>query len=176
VAGLLLAGLMTGASVATAETTRAHEAGWREPLGRAEAALADGEARRAEQAWEEAHRAAMRPAMPPSGLVNVGRAYLRIGQAAHDRQTAVSRARQLFLRAMFRARDRRDVDGLTAASQAFASLGDCEMAERAFTVVLKIAPQHREKPPVCDRTDASRQPSASPRSDVIIEPRPQTAR
>jgi hypothetical protein len=166
--GALLTGMVTAATVVAAETpTPAHEARWREPLDRAEAALARGEARRAEQAWEEAHRAAMRATIPPSGLINVGLAYLRIGEAARDRQTAVSRARQLFLRAFFRARDRRDIDGITAASQAFASLGDCEMAERAYAVVLTMAPQHRGNRPACERVDASRQPSASPRQDPV---------
>jgi len=154
-------------ALVTAETPMPeHEARWREPLGRAEAALAGGQAREAEQAWEQAQRAAMWAGMPPSGLVNVGLAYLKIGEAAHDRQTAVGRARQLFLRAMFRARERRDFDGLTSVSRAFASLGDCEMSKRVFAVALTVAPRHQGPAPACERVDAARpQPAASPRSD-----------
>jgi tetratricopeptide (TPR) repeat protein len=144
------------------------ERSWREPLDRAEAALAEGQARRAELAWEEAHRAAMRASIPPNGLINVGIAYLRIGEAARDRQTAVARARQLFLRAFFRARDQRDIDGIAAVSQAFASLGDCEMSERAFAVALTMAPQRGGTPPSCERIDLWRpHPSASPRQIPI---------
>src|SRR5262245_5332234 len=155
--GLLLAGLVSGATVRTAETST-HDR-WREPLARAEAALAEGQPRRAEAAWEEAQRAAMRATAPSTGLVDVGLAYLRIGEAAHDRQTAVSRARQLFLRALFRARERRDVEGMTAAGQAFARLGDCEMAERAFAIARTAAPQRSAAAPACERP-----PSASPRT------------
>jgi hypothetical protein len=162
-AAWLFAAMAGGVTVGTAETPAGPDARWREPLGRAEAALAEGQARRAEEAWAEAQRAAMRPTTPSTGLVDVGRAYLRIGEAAHDRQTAVARARVLYLRALFRARERGDVDGMTAASQAFASLGDCEMARRAFAVVRAAAPQRSEPPPVCERPDV-RQPSASPRS------------
>jgi hypothetical protein len=161
-AGAMLAGLLVSA-VDAAEGPLLPEGPWRGPLARAEAALADGQPRRAEQAWEEARRAAMRATAPSTGLVDVGLAYLRIGEAAHDRQTAVARARQLFLRALFRARARRDVDGMTAAGQAFARLGDCEMSGRAFAIVRTVAPRHAAPPAVCERGEASRQPSASPR-------------
>ena len=98
--GALFTALIIGASWVTAETT-AHtpEVGWRESLDRAEAALSQGEIHRAELVWEEAQRAAMRPSIPPTGLVNVGLAYLKIGEAAHDRPTAVARTRQILLRA-----------------------------------------------------------------------------
>jgi hypothetical protein len=157
--GALFTAMIVGVSWVAAETpSPAPDTGWREPLDRAEAALSQGETRRAEQAWEEAQRAAMRPSIPPSGLVNVGLAYLRIGEAAHDRQTAVTRARQIFLRALFRARHNRDVEGLTAVSHAFAQLGDCEVAERAFAVVRTTSP--KQAPPACGHPDVS----ASPRS------------
>jgi hypothetical protein len=173
----MVSALATGAITTRAEMPPpAQDAGWREPLGRAEALLAGGEARRAERAWEEARRAAMRSRMPPGGLIDVGLAYIRIGQAAHDHQMAVSRARQLLLRALFRARERRDVDGMTAAGQAFATLGDCKVAERVYTLVLTMAPQRRGQLPACERIDASRQPSASPRQDAPPDARPPQAR
>lgn len=165
--GALVAVTMIGIGWVTAETgTPAPDAGWREPLDRAEAALSQGEARRAEQAWEEAQRAAMRPTIPPSGLVDVGLAYLKIGEAAHDRQTAVTRTRQILLRALFRARHQRDVDGLTAVSHAFAQLGDCEVAERAFAVVLTMSP--KQPRPACGHPDVF----ASPRSGASRAPAP----
>ena len=159
--GALVTATMIGISWVTAETRApAPDADWREPLERAEAALSQGAPRRAEEAWEEAQRVAMRPTIPPSGLVDVGLAYLKIGEAAHDRQTAVTRTRQLLLRALFRARHQRDVEGLTAVSHAFALLGDCEVAERAFAVVLTMSP--KQPPPACGHLDVD----ASPRSGV----------
>jgi hypothetical protein len=159
--------IIIGVSWVTAETTtHAPDAGWREPLDRAEAAMSTGEIHRAELAWEEAQRAAMRPTIPPTGLINVGLAYLKIGTAAHGRETAVNRTRQLLLRALFRARHTRDVDSLSAVSHAFATLGDCEVAERTFIVVRTMAPKSASEPPSCERPDGSRQPSASPRSPL----------
>jgi hypothetical protein len=157
--GSLFAAVTLGALPAAGQTsTPALDAVWREPLDRAEAAMSQGEIGRAELAWEEAQRAAMRPAIPPTGLVNVGLAYLKIGEAAHDRQTAVTRTRQLLLRALFRARHLRDVDGLTAVSHAFARLGDCEVAGRAFAVVLTMSP--KQPPPACGHLDVSASPGS----------------
>jgi tetratricopeptide (TPR) repeat protein len=157
--GTVVGGLIA-VKVTAGAPTLSLDAGWREPLDRAEAALAQGQAQRAERAWEEAQRAVMHPGMPPTGLVNVGLAYLRIGEAAHDRQTAVARARQLFLRALFRARHNRDAQGLTEVSHAFALLGDCEVAERAYAVVLTMKP--KEPPPACGPLEVSASPG-SPR-------------
>ena len=129
-------------------------AAWREPLTRAEMALASGQTRQAERAWEEARRAAVKARMP-HGLLEVGIAYLSIGEVARDRATAVARARQLFLDSLFLARERRDVDGIAAAGHAFASLGDCEVAERAHAVVVRMSPNHGDAP-VCARGDLLR--------------------
>ena len=111
---------------------------WREPLARAEGALARGDARGAERAWEEAHRAAVR-AGASRGMLELGRAYLRIGEAAHDRATAVTRARRTLLMAMFHARERGDADVVAGAGEAFAALGDHEVASRAAEIALELS-------------------------------------
>ena len=175
VLGALFTTVTLGAVPAAGQTSApVLDAGWREPLDRAQVAMSRGEIRRAELAWEEAQRAAMQPTIPPTGLVNVGLAYLKIGEAAHDRQTAVTRTRQVLLRALFRARHQRDVEGLTAVSHAFARLGDCEVAGRAFAVVLTMSP--KQPPPACGHRDAFHQPSASPGSDTTTGARPTGAR
>ncbi len=111
---------------------------WREPLARAEAALARGDARGAERAWEEAHRAAVR-AGDSRGMLELGRAYLRIGEAAHDRPTAVMRARRTFLMAMFHGRERGDAEVVAGTGLAFAALGDTEVASRAAEIALELS-------------------------------------
>jgi len=73
------------------------------------------------------------------GLLAVGHAYLRIGEAARDRSTAVSRARRIFLTALFQARERREAAAVAAAAAAFASLGDREMADRGFQIAIAVA-------------------------------------
>jgi hypothetical protein len=114
---------------------------WSEPLRRAEAALSSGNSRAAEQAWGQAYRAAVQ-ARAPEGLLAVGGAYLRIGEAARDRSTAVARARRIFLTALFQARDRRDGAGVAAAAAAFATLGDRDVADRGFAVATALASRH----------------------------------
>jgi hypothetical protein len=161
--GLTFTWLLASPSAVTAQArTLVAPSTWREPLSRAEHALASGEPRQAELAWEEARRAAIRSRLPHA-LLEVGVAYLSIGEVTRDRQTAAARARQLFLESLFRARERRDVDGIAAAGQAFAALGDCEVADRAFRA---IAAQRPERP-VCARADSWRQPAASPRQDIV---------
>jgi hypothetical protein len=171
IAGGLLLALVSDPTLTAAQTSRvagtsAVDARWRASLERAESALANGQYRRAAEAWEEARRSAMRPTTPPKMLVDLGLVYLRIGEAAYDRRVAVSRARQLFLEALFRSRDRRDVEGITAVSRAFADLGDCEVARRVFALGARFSPTPVE-PPRCERREVGPEPSASPRPDVI---------
>ena len=168
-AGVLFVWLMTGETAAAQGRTPAPPSAWREPLSRAEIALANGDMRQAEQAWEEARRAAIR-SRTPHGLLEVGVAYLSLGEITRDRQTAVARARQLFLDSLFRARERRDADGIAAAGQAFASLGDCQVARRAHAVAVAMAAKLID-PPACVPTSTWRQPSASPRQNPITPPR-----
>ena len=137
-----LSGLIVGA-LALAEPTCAADGGWREPLQRAQIALAGGDARGAELAWQDAYRAAMR-VRTPEALLDVGRAYVRIGEAAHDRQTAVAWARRLFLEAFVQARERRDAEALAGVGEAFAALGDHHVALRAFDAALALATQPRD--------------------------------
>lgn len=120
------------------DPSRAAAADWREPLQRAEAALANGEPSVAQQAWEQAYRAAMQ-VRTTEGLLAVGDAYLRIGEAARDRATAVASARRIFLTALFQARERRDAPAVAAVAAAFASLGDRDVADRGFEIAAVVA-------------------------------------
>jgi hypothetical protein len=130
-------------AMALNDSSRAAATDWSEPLRRAEAALASGNPRAAEQAWEQAYRAAVQ-ARAPEGLLAVGGAYLRIGEAARDRSTAVARARRIFLTALFQARERDNAAGVAAAAAAFATLGDRDVSERAFAVATALATRHRD--------------------------------
>ncbi len=141
--GLLAGVVLIVGALALAAPARGSDGGWREPLQRAETALAGGDARGAELAWQDAYRMAMR-VRTPEALLDVGRAYLRIGAAARDRQTAVAWARRLFLEAFVQARERRDAEALAAAGEAFASLGDHHVALRAFDAALALATQRRD--------------------------------
>lgn len=130
--------LVVGASIlAWNDNPGSPDAAWREPLRRMDTALARGDVRTATLAWEAAHRAAM-GARAHEGMLEVGRAALRIGEAAEDRQTAMGQARRSFLSALFRARGQRDPSGVARAGEAFEALGDREVAERAFRIATAL--------------------------------------
>lgn len=160
-AGLTLLALVTSASALRADPGQPDiEARWRVPLAHAEAALAAGDATGAERAWQEAYRAAIRSGAPGS-LLELGHAYLRVGEAARGRETAIGRTRRAYLIALFRARQRRDADGAAAAGQAFAALGDREVADRAFAIALALAARNRDDG-AKERIAALRQQSLTP--------------
>jgi hypothetical protein len=131
--------LIVGASaLAAGEPGRGRDTAWREALERANAALAGGDAREARRHWEEAYRVAVHT-RTLEGLLAVGEASLRVGEATRGRQSAVAEARRIFLVALFQAREHRDPDGVALAGRAFAGLGDREMADRALAVALALA-------------------------------------
>jgi hypothetical protein len=148
ISAYVLLWLLVGAWVLTArEPGRPREAQWREPLERASAAMAGGDAREAHRHWEQAYRAAV-VARSSAALLAVGHEYLTIGEATRGSQSAVAEARRIFLTALFAARERQDAHGVALAGQAFAALGDREVANRAFDVAIALASRSRD-------TDAS---------------------
>lgn len=135
----LVASLIVGLSaLAASEPGPVRVATWREALQRVDTALVGGHAREARRAWEDAFRAAV-GARTPGGMLAVGRASLRIAEVTGDRQSAVAEARRMFLAALFQARERQDADGVALAAEAFAGLGDREVADRAFAVAAALA-------------------------------------
>ena len=134
---LLGFGMLAGVALTPGGRALPAEATWRDALQRADAALAGGDVREARQAWQEAYRAVMR-ARAPEGMLDVGRACLRIGEAGRDRRAAVAQARRIYLGALFQARSRRDADVVARAGEAFAALGDREVAERAFEIAMAL--------------------------------------
>ena len=131
------------AALTLVEVASPGEVEWRALLVRAEAALASRDARGAEDSLLLAYRAAMRT-REQEGFLELGHAYLRIGEAAHDRQWALGQTRRVFLRALFQARERRDAEALTAAAEAFASIGDDQVALHAFDAALALARRSRD--------------------------------
>jgi tetratricopeptide (TPR) repeat protein len=144
ISAYVLLWLLVGAWVLTAgEHGRPRDTQWAEPLERASAALAGGDAREARRLWEQAYRAAV-VARSSAALLAVGHEYLNIGEATRDRPSAVAEARRLFLAALFAARERQDAHGVALAGQAFAALGDREVADRAFDVAIALASRSRD--------------------------------
>ena len=87
----------------------------------------------ATHAWRDAYLEALRTRRWDA-MLSVGDAAMRIDTLARrpgHPTRFVGEARQAYLSALFRARDARDRHGLELVAQAFARLGDREMATRA---------------------------------------------
>jgi hypothetical protein len=97
------------------------------------AAIDRGDAGTAAHAWRDAYVEALRTRRWEA-MLDVGDAAVRIDTLTRrPRQPTrfIAEARQAYLSALFRARDARDSEGLQRVGQAFARLGDREMAARA---------------------------------------------
>lgn len=127
---------------------------WRDPLRRAEAALSKGDVPGAERAWDEAYRLAL-ATRDPYAMIEVGRAYLVIGEAVYDRPMAAARARRIFLSALFLGRGLRNTLAVADAAEAVAALGDHDLAARGFSIAVKLAQRDRDARAV-DRITAQR--------------------
>jgi len=111
---------------------------WRVHIRALEDALVQKDLSAAERAWHAAHVAAF-ASRRWDGLVDVGRASLRMGEASGARRGAYVKARELFLSALFLAREQGDADGALRTAEVFATLGDQEVAERCLGVARDLA-------------------------------------
>lgn len=110
---------------------------WTLQIAAVDAALRAGDLTAASAASTEAYRAAL-ASRRWEGLVDAADAHLRVAQAAGAPQAGVPRARELYLAALFRARDSDSLDGILRVAQAFDRLGDREAADHAMRVAQRI--------------------------------------
>jgi hypothetical protein len=120
-----------GLSVAKGETVIPEP--WAVPVRTMDRALTAGDLSAAERAWHEAYVAAL-GARRWEGMLAVGDAALRLGEVIRGPRVAVTQAREAYLGALFRARDRRSLDGVLRTAEAFDRMGDVELADRARSV------------------------------------------
>jgi hypothetical protein len=112
-------------------------AGWSEARERVERALAARDAGGAVRAWHGAHAAAL-ASRHWSAMLDVGDLALRIGETTRLRGPAAARARESYLIALFRARRDGAIGGVLRAAEAFAALGEPELAEQALRVAERL--------------------------------------
>lgn len=106
---------------------------WSTELASVDRALATEQIGHAIRSWELA-RAAASASRQWQGLLAVGDAYLRIGDAVELRRAFVGTARATYLEALERARDAAAVDGVSGVAAVLAALADCPPAERTTQV------------------------------------------
>lgn len=111
---------------------------WSEHLRAVDAALARGDVRAATSAWREGYGAALTRG-GAEGMLQVGHAARRIGVAEGRPDDQAPKARQAYLTALFRARQAGDVDTVLRVADAFAALGDRQVAHAALDVADRLA-------------------------------------
>jgi hypothetical protein len=105
-------------------------------LAAVDEALARGDVTQAIYRWRDAYGAALR-SRRWDAMVAVGDAARRIDALARPDGVPSgfrAEARQAYLQALFRARAAASPEGLARAAEAFAALGDAEMAAQARTI------------------------------------------
>lgn len=132
-----------GTEQATAALTVSGDAPWASHARRVGEALALKDVGAAERAWHEAYRAAI-SARRWDGFAAVGDAYLRIGEVVGTRLIPEAKARQLYLAALFRAREQGSLDGVLRSAEAFAALGDREIAGQGLRIAEGLAASERD--------------------------------
>lgn len=138
VALLLLFLLTTAVALPIIPTAEAAGADWAAEIQAMDAALARGDdVAAAQAAWREAYAAAHAGRGWP-GMMAVGDAALRLGRST-DMGVAESRARRVYLTALFRARRHGSLDGVLAAGEAFGRLGDREVVQQALAMATDMA-------------------------------------
>jgi hypothetical protein len=119
---------------------------WAAPIAAVDEALAQGDVAGAMNAWLPAHGVALRDRRW-EGLVEVGDARLRIERASGVERNGKEQARVVYLMALFRARDEHSVRGLLRVANAFAALGDRDVAERAVRIAATIEKRQQASEP-----------------------------
>jgi hypothetical protein len=143
--GLVLAGALMSRAVSAPRVlespVRGGAAPWAAHLATVDAALAVGDAPAALSAWREAYGVAL-GSRRWEGFADAGDAYLRIGRASGAPASAVPRARELYLSALFRARDAGSLDGVLRIATAFATLGDHDVTVQALRMARRLPGRH----------------------------------
>ena len=107
-------------------------------LAAVDAALATGDVAAATRAWHAAYGATI-GSRRWEGFADAGDAYLRIARASGSPTGGISRARDLYLSALFRASGAGSLDGVLRIASAFAELGDDEVVTNALRIARRLA-------------------------------------
>jgi hypothetical protein len=114
---------------------------WAELIGRVDAAVASGEASAMLRTWQAASVAALLD-REWSSMLAVGDAAVRIGRATGLRYAFGAKARQAYQVALYRAHRVASPDGVFAAAEGFAELGDHETVEQCLIIAIRLLEKH----------------------------------
>jgi hypothetical protein len=106
---------------------------WVSHLNRVDEALRRNTMTVAVHAWHAAYATAL-GSRRWEGMLAVGDAALRIGDATRTQMAARARAHEAYLMALFRAREAKSVEGLLHVAEALATVGDTALALHALRI------------------------------------------
>jgi hypothetical protein len=109
-------------------------------VARIHAAVAAGRISLAAFEWQEAYAVAL-ASRQWANLITVGDAAVAIGDATGTHVGWTTKARDCYRSALFRARGQASVDGVLAATQAFARLGDTDRVAEGIALALSLSPE-----------------------------------
>jgi len=141
--GLVLSSVLASGGVAVARgadpsAQRQGVTPWAGHLATMDAALATGDVVTAQAAWREGYGVAL-GSRRWDGFADAADAALRLGRASGSPQAGVPRARDLYLSALFRARDTGSLDGVLRVASSFNGLGDREVTAQAVRMAERVA-------------------------------------
>ena len=116
---------------------------WKAQLEKVDDAVSRNDLTQAVMLWREAYAAALR-SRHWEGMVAVAEAYRRLGGLAGFARASEAKARQIYLAALFRARQEGSLDGVLRVAEAFADLGDREVVDRCIDIARTVAVQARD--------------------------------
>jgi hypothetical protein len=114
-------------------------------------ALATGDVSGALRVWQATY-GAMLGSRRWEGFADAGDAYLRIARASGSPPEGISRARDLYLSALFRASGSGSLDGVLRLASAFVELGDDEVVTHSLRIARRLAGTH-PRPELRERLD-----------------------
>lgn len=136
-AGAVFLGVLATGQSSAGDAETAGDGPWTAHIQRLDRALAVKNVSDAEGAWHDAYLAAL-ASRRWEGMVEVGDAALRIGETAKGRKAVEPKARSMYLSALFRARRQNSLDGVLRTGEAFAALGDYQVAEQCAHIAEQL--------------------------------------
>jgi hypothetical protein len=116
---------------------------WTTYLRQVNEALAQKNVGAAVRAWHDAYVTAL-GSRHWEGMVEVGDAYLRIGDLSGFRKESEAKARRIYLSALFQARAQGSLDGVLRVADAFLVLGDREVVYQCLRIAESLADRGRD--------------------------------
>ena len=134
---------------------------WLELVKKVDAAVVSGEASAMLRAWQAASVAALLDS-DWSSMVAVGDAAVRIGRVTGLRFAFGAKARQSYQVALYRAHRTGAVDGVFAAAEGFAELGDTETVDQCLVIVTRLL-ERQPRQDLAHKLDVMRARLSGPR-------------